>query len=102
MNTYKAIRNEISSDNMMATVHQLAKWKRHSGTAEELEAFKYLKSVLDGFGYTTRLIPCETYISLPVSCTLKVNDEPVYAQTHSMVPNAHALAPLIYCQMKPK
>lgn len=48
MNTYKAIRNEISSDNMMATVHQLAKWKRHSGTAEELEAFKYLKSVLDG------------------------------------------------------
>lgn len=24
MNTYKAIRNEISSDNMMATVHQLA------------------------------------------------------------------------------
>ena len=98
MNTYKAIRNEISSDNMMATVHQLAKWKRHSGTAEELEAFKYLKSVLDGFGYTTRLIPCETYISLPVSCTLKVNDEPVYAQTHSMVPNAHALAPLIYCQ----
>ena len=27
MNTYKAIRNEISSDNMMATVHQLAKWK---------------------------------------------------------------------------
>ena len=100
MNTYKAIRDEISIDNMMATVHQLAKWKRHSGTAEELEAFKFIQASLDEYGYTTRLIPCETYISLPVSCTLTVNGRNIHAQTHSMVPSAHAKAPVVYCQDK--
>ena len=98
MNTYKAIRDEISADNMLATVHQLAQWKRHSGTQEELEAFRYLRGVLDGYGYTTRLIPCETYISLPVSCTLSIDGRQIHAQTHSMAPSAHVTGRLVYCE----
>lgn len=98
MNTYKAIRDEISADNMLATVHQLAQWKRHSGTLEELEAFRYLRGVLDGYGYTTRLIPCETYISLPVSCSLSIDGRQIHAQTHSMAPSAHVIGRLVYCE----
>lgn len=96
--TFSAVRNEISVENMLETVRKIASWERLSGSAEELEAFHYLKKRLEDYGYKTRLLSCDAYISLPVRCKLLVNGEELRAQTHSMVPSAHAAAPLIYCE----
>lgn len=97
MNTFSVVREEISTENMLETVQKIASWERLSGSEEELEAFRYLKQRLEDYGYATQLLSCDTYISLPVRCRLRVNGEEVQAQTHSMVPSAHAAASLVYC-----
>lgn len=45
--TFSAVRNEISVENMLETVRKIASWERLSGSAEELEAFHYLKKRLE-------------------------------------------------------
>lgn len=97
MNSYFQVREEISIDRLLETAHAIARWERLSGSQEELEAFRYLKQRLEDYGYATRLLSCDAYISLPVRCRLRVNGEEVRAQTHSMVPSARAAAPLVYC-----
>lgn len=97
MNTFSAVRDEISAENMLDTVRKIASWERLSGSAEELEAFHYLKKRLEAYDYRTRLLSCDAYISLPVSCRLLIDGVEVRAQTHSMVPSARATATLVYC-----
>lgn len=98
MHTFTAIREELSLDNMLETAHKLAGWERLSGSQQEMEAARYLEKRLQEYGYETRLLLCDTYISLPVSCTLRINGKDVHAQTHSMVPSAHVQADMVYCE----
>ena len=97
MRTFKAIRQELSVENMLKTAHKLAEWERLSGSPQEREAFQYLEGRLREYGYETRLLDCDAYISLPVSCRLTVDGQEIHAQTHSMVPTGHVSAPLLYC-----
>lgn len=98
MNTYQKITDEVSVDRMLETASGLAKWERLSGSAEEYEAFVWLEKQYREYGYETRLIRHDAYISLPVSCRLMVNGEEIYAQTHSMVPSGHAEGELVFLQ----
>ncbi len=78
---------DISIDNLMEKVKKISGWQRYSGSDEELEAFKYLKNILDNIGYETKLIMHDAYISIPISSTLYVGGVQIYSQTHSMSPS---------------
>ena len=47
-----------------------------SGTAEELESFRYLKATLDGYGYRTELILHDAFISLPGRARVEIEKSP--------------------------
>jgi len=98
MNTYWKITDEVSVDHMFEVASGLAKWERLSGSEEEYEAFLWLEKQYKEYGYETRLIKHDAYISLPVSCTFAVNGKEIHAQTHSMVPSKHAEGELVYCK----
>jgi hypothetical protein len=54
---------EISTSLMFSHLAEFAKRVKRSGTAEELESFRYLQAMLDGYGYVTSLIQHDAYIS---------------------------------------
>ncbi|MDR7423335.1 MAG: M28 family peptidase [Armatimonadota bacterium] len=60
-----------SGPRLMEHVRRIARWRRHAGTAEEREAFDYPRAVLDGYGYATRLLVHDAYISLPVAARIE-------------------------------
>ncbi len=94
--SFKTIRSEVSKDNLMSVAEKIASYHRHSGTPEERQAFEYLESEYKKLGYATRLLDCDTYISLPVACRLTVNLRDIPAQTHSMVPSGNVTGELVY------
>lgn len=98
MHTYAAVRTEVSADHMMQVAEGLAKWERLSGSPDELEAFQWLEKQLQEYGFATRLLQHDAFISLPQACALRVNGISVHAQTHSMVPSAHVMGELVYCK----
>ena len=73
----------ISTSLMFSHLAEFAKRVKLSGTAEELESFRYLKAVLDGYGYVTSLIQHDAYLSLPGRALLKVAGETPRCITHS-------------------
>lgn len=98
MNTYWKIADEVSVSHMLEVASGLAKWERLSGTEEEYEAFLWLEKQYQEYGYETRLIRHDAYISLPVSCSFVVNGKEIHAQTHSMVPCGHVEGELVFCK----
>ena len=100
MHTFTKIREKISLDNLMETSRRLATWERLAGSEPEREAFQYLEGRLQEYGYATRLLLCDTLISLPVSCRLAVEGREIHAQTHSMVPSGQVKAEMVYCPNK--
>ena len=74
---------KISTSLMFSHLAEFAKRVKLSGTAEELESFRYLKAVLDGYGYVTSLIQHDAYISLPGRALLEVAGETPRCITHS-------------------
>lgn len=78
---------DVSIDNLMQTVKKISGWQRYSGSAEELEAFKYLKNTFDNMGYETKLIMHDAYISIPIRSRLSADGVQIYSQTHSMSPS---------------
>ena len=73
----------LSGDNMMAHLNEFARRVKLSGTPEELESFRYLKSRLDSFGFQTNLIQHDAYISLPGKAALDVDNAQIPCITHS-------------------
>lgn len=98
MNTYHRITEEVSVNRMLKTAAMLARWERLSGSKEEYEAFLWLEKQYQEFGFTTRLLRHDAYISLPVDCRFTVGGEEIHAQTHSMVPSGHGEGELIYLE----
>ncbi len=69
---------------MMGHLGLLARWVKLSGTAEEAESLRYLRSVLDGYGYRTSWLEHDAYISLPGAARVEVDGCALRAITHSM------------------
>lgn len=80
----KNLIKTVSADGLMAYTANIAKEVRLSGSAEELRAFEYSKSVLDNLGAETALTFHDGFISLPVSAQLKAGDASIPCITHSM------------------
>jgi Peptidase family M28 len=68
---------------MMRHLEEFARRMKLSGTAEELESFRYLKATLDGYGYQTELILHDAYISLPGRARIEIETETPDCITHS-------------------
>lgn len=98
MNTYWKIADEVSVDHMLSVASGLANWERLSGSEAEYEAFLWLEKQYQEYGFKTRLIRHDAYISLPVSCSFAVNGKEIHAQTHSMIPSGHAEGELVFCK----
>ena len=50
---------------LMGHMQELARWVKLSGTPDELQSLRYFQAKLDEYGYRTRLIMHDAYISLP-------------------------------------
>ena len=68
---------------MMRHLEEFSRRMKLSGTAEELESFRYLQATLDGYGYKTDLILHDAYISLPGRARIEIEAETPDCITHS-------------------
>jgi hypothetical protein len=62
---FDEIDGAVDSRRLRAHLEEFARRVRLSGTPEELESFRYLETGMAGFGYATRLLLHDAYISLP-------------------------------------
>ena len=68
---------------MMAHLGVFARHVKLSGTPGELESFRYLEATLAGYGYRTKLIHHDAYISLPGPARVECPDGTLRGITHS-------------------
>jgi hypothetical protein len=73
----------VQAPTMMRHLEEFARRVKLSGTAEELESFRYLQSTLDGYGYQTQLIQHDAYISLPRQARIEIGAATPDCITHS-------------------
>lgn len=57
----------------MKNTREIGKWVRLSGTPEERESMEYTKKVLEGYGYTAKIIDHDAFISLPGDAKVTVD-----------------------------
>jgi hypothetical protein len=74
----------VDRTRLMEHVAEFARRVKLSGTPEELESFRYLERTMRGYGYRTRLLQHDAYISLPVSSRLVIDGTELGSITHSM------------------
>jgi hypothetical protein len=68
----------------MAHIGEFAKRIKLSGTPEELESFLYLQAQMQAYGFRTKLLSHDAYISLPGRAKVEVDGVPIRCITHSM------------------
>ena len=73
----------VSGAEMFAHLREFARWVKLSGTPEELESLKYVRTRLDAYGYRTNLLLHDAYISLPGAAKVEVDGRALTAITHS-------------------
>ena len=78
-----ALCARVDAGAMMAHLEVFARYVKLSGTEEELESFRYLERTLAGYGYRTRLIRHDAYISLPGAARVETPSGPLRCITHS-------------------
>ncbi len=78
-----ALTAQVDAEGMFRHLEEFAKRVKLSGTPEELESFRYLQAVLDGYGFHTRLLRHEAYISLPGRARIVIGNETPDCITHS-------------------
>jgi hypothetical protein len=88
----------VSADALMDYTANIAREVRLSGSPEELRAFEYAKAKLAEWGWQTRLIRHDAYVSWPGAAALTVSGiGEVACITHAMAaPTAGTTAELVY------
>jgi hypothetical protein len=79
----ESLVSAVSGPEMMANLTQIAKWVKLSGTAEELEALRFVESRMEDYGYRTQVLMHDAYISLPGKAKVLVDGREVKAITQS-------------------
>ncbi len=73
----------VNGSVLMGHMRELAQWVKLSGTPDELQSLKYFQQRLDEYGYHTRLIMHDAYISLPGKARVDVENQTLTSITHS-------------------
>jgi hypothetical protein len=76
----------VDRGELMRHCAEFAKRVKLSGTPEELESFRYLKSCLDAYGYRTELLSHDAFISLPGRSRVEADGRELKSITHSFSP----------------
>ena len=71
-------------EQLMVHIREFARRVKLSGTPEELESFQYLQAQMDSYGYRTRLLSHDAFISLPGAAKVEIEGESLRCITHSM------------------
>ena len=79
----KSLCDAVDGSILMGHVQELAHWVKLSGTPEELQSLRYFQNRLDEYGYRTRLIMHDAYISLPGKARVDVDNHTLNSITHS-------------------
>lgn len=96
---FSALAAQTSGPLLMDHCRSLARWVKLSGTPEEAESLRYVQARLDEYGFRTRVILHDAYISLPGRARVEVDGTTLTAITHSMgrsSPAAGLSADLVY------
>ena len=72
------------TERLMGHIREFSRRVKLSGTPEELESFRYLQAQMESYGYDTRLIHHDAYISLPGKARVIVDYQDIRCITHSM------------------
>lgn len=94
-----ALAGAVDAAGMFRHLEAFARRVKLSGTAEELESFRYLQRMLDLYGYRTELLRHDAYISLPGRARIVVDNEQPDCITHSFSrpsPAGGLAGPLVY------
>lgn len=73
----------VSGPEMMANLREIARWVKLSGTAEELEALRFLEGRMKDYGYRTEILMHDAFISLPGRARVEVDGRALTAITQS-------------------
>ena len=66
------ILHDVSRDALMEYTRGVSRWVRISSLQEEVDSLKYLKGLLDSFGYHTEMPEYMGYISYPVKAFVTI------------------------------
>ena len=79
----RSLCESVDGSILMGHMQELARWVKLSGTPDELESLRYFQAKLDEYGYRTRLIMHDAYISLPGKARVDVDNNTLDSITHS-------------------
>ena len=74
----------VSAPTMMRTLAEIAQWVKLSGTPDELQSLELLRGRLNDYGYQTKIVMHDAYISLPGASRVEVDGHVLVSITHSM------------------
>jgi hypothetical protein len=97
--THLPLAAATSGTLLMDHCRAFARHVKLSGTPAEAESLRYIQARLDEYGYRTRLIHHDAYISLPGKARVEVDGVTLTAITHSMArpsPPEGLTAELVY------
>jgi hypothetical protein len=92
------IGRTVDGERLQQHLCEFARRVKLSGTPEELESVRYVETTMAGFGYATRLVFHDAYISLPRRSRVEVDGSEIRSITHSMsraTPRDGVLAELV-------
>jgi hypothetical protein len=81
--TLASLSNAVSGPGMMAHLREFARWIKLSGMPDELQSLSYVHARLDEYGYRTKLLSHDAYISLPGRSRVEVDGQALTSITHS-------------------
>jgi N-acetylated-alpha-linked acidic dipeptidase len=79
----QSLCSAVDAASMMRHLEEFSRRVKLSGTPEELESFQYLQTTLDGYGYQTKLVQHDAYISLPGRARIEIGAKAPECITHS-------------------
>ena len=79
----RSLCDAVDGSILMGHMQELARWVKLSGTPDELQSLRYFQAKLDEYGYRTKLIMHDAYISLPGKARVDVDNQALTSITHS-------------------
>ncbi len=92
----QSLCDAVSKTVMHGHLQEFSRWVKLSGSVEERKSFAYLQARLDEWGFRTRLIDHDAYISLPGKATVTADNQSLTAITHSHSQAGRVAARLVY------
>ena len=81
--TLATVAGAVSGTAMFAHLREFARWVKLSGTPDEMKSLTYVRAQMDSYGFQTKIILHDAYISLPGAARVEVDGRALTAITHS-------------------